>query len=1306
MSNLLERSPVRRNDAYFLSLIQAQGYTGFEIFEKDLKKSSDPEIISKLAVRLIDDGYPRPFQLYSSLPECPARQKLLFRFLEQGIIPVHSPQALEGSKYLATELEKRPDLKEMFLSGMTLEVVGQIMTVELFSGVSDEKKLEELRSWTTGGMLRSCLGLLTGERPKNPDLSVHSMLDRIPEKVFSNKYMVRYNLVEHFFEQQLMSTITDLGLEEGIAAIENQLASEKDEAKRYFLEQILNRFYDIATQPLKGDFKDEILVRGKKKKFPSFEQRSFVYDFLNYGCRFLTAEVGMGKTGAAFLAMENSDARRVLVLVQASGKGAWTEQDKVLFKNPGNVFVLDHSADLDDPNLLERIGNKKYIVVSQELLGFTEQNPELLDKFNRVLMQQLQVDSVVIDEIDNMTNYKAVSTQTSIHLVEKARQNYFERTGRQNAPVIGLTATPLRTGLSDLNVPMAILYPEEYALSVSEVTDKRKLFSDTCLNHPELAYSKLVGERRMFRWETATGVQELTWDTVKIKASPFEKYIYDFIEHSIGGNAFTKIRLLEDFLLNPLLVKAEVRERAGHLIPEIDTDEVYMSLIKVLNEWKLMWEVEEPVCGEDYLSVDRLVQMGFGQEVLGCFFSILLENGMDTLVEEYTRSIADPDAVELRKFWKPRPLSSKYEALERLIRESLIWTPDEEGVQTRSKVLIVSPARKQGRTGDIAQRMIEEEDGQERPLYAEYERDYINDSALYKLLRKWCTWICDEENILVIDGTQSVGKARDRLIARWVNEPESAVLLGTLEAMYQSRDYTLENIIDECGRKISGVRKIFLGWTWYWQQFRQMTGRDMRQGQKVPSENLVLEVEDLIDPGKGERVYYTYLLTRMLLSGLQLSTEDQEFLDSKKTGSKIPLQSAEIRFLRDVLNTVRCRGEDFLTEFLSSVYSGEEKTLARKLAEKYFNEGKDECQISGYNAEMVAYLMSALGLAEKEILSLGAGTLLLQRKLKRGITNVDINPEMMEAGWTLASEFGGKKICARGSSLNETEFPSGSFDFADCAFALHWSKPGDSKTPAKYSERARILSQIHRVLKDGGVLALTLPEGSLDEERFSRFINALKENFGFEIDEKYSGRSFAISKNGLRKRIGWCIVARKTGALNLEYLKPEDLSFLYEKTSWVSEGQKQSNGVKNNGTDHHGQLEIKLEIDKYEIVDLQNRCSAVDKGDIRQLSGNVIEAISAIIKEEEMLKLVKGETEADFHYCRNALIRPLQSLIQESGISFPYRDWNEVTRLGVELLTEACKRSGKKPKDQKEAFPLILKEFQLYRKRELTGGKN
>ena len=1220
------------------------------------------------------------------------KERLHFSLIEKGVLPPTSIGKEASEKYFQREVERKQNFKDLIESGVPIEVMGQLITVDLFSDITDEKKMEEYRSWVTRSILRIYVGTLSGRRTRR-DLGVVDILDRIPTKIFSDPDGIKKNLVENYVEQRLMRNITDLGMLEGFAVIDSLIANSTDDNQKAFISGLADRFLDIATYPLAGDFKDKIKIKnGAERNFPSFEQRTFVYDFIKNNTRLLAAETGLGKTGTAYLAMENSDAERILVLAPADNT-AWTTEEEKLFNDPGNIYIVRGSADLDKAAK----SKKKYIVLSQRLLGLAEHDRTLSDKLKQ-FVQDSQIDGAIIDEVDNLNNPKAVSTKTAIEIIDTIRQNYSQRTGNNEyqTPIIGLTATPIRNRLSNLNVSMGILYPDKFAASLGDTTETRKTFSDTCLNRPDLAHAILIGEKKMFRWEQATGVQEFSYDTEVIPVEAFEDILYTFIANEVPTSMVNKVRLLENTLFNPLLVKAEVREISPDRIPQFDIDDVLEKLVRITQEWKKMRGIAVPVSPDDYLSASKLVELGMGEEVLACFFSDLLENGIDTVIDELVRESDDPQLADVYKFWESKAISSKYAYLKELLKDKLSWKTDRDGRTYRDKVFIVSPSRKQGRTADVVQRGIRTPDGKRRNLYAKYELDTINDSKLAEHIKDWTQGLCDEDQILIIDGSIALGKNKDKIIERWVNDPSAAVLIVTLEATYQSRDYTLNKTVDQDGREIAGIEKVFLSPPWYYQQLKQMAGRSIRQGHLVPVHVSILESEDLVDHGKGEGVLYSYLLSRMALSGIVLNSEEQEFFDSKRVGRRISFQSPEKRFLRDALSFVRGAGEDIIDGFLKDESRiRDEVTVNQLIAEKFFDEGKDEYHVSGYNSELVAFLAKNFLNPDAAILSVGAGTLLLQRKLKRGIDNLDINPHMMQAGWKLAEQYGGRMIAGRASVLSPTEFPNELYDLVDNSFALHWSRlePGKDEQ-SENSERVKILKQLNRVLKQGGKMVITLPEKSLDDERFPVFVAALEKYFGFKVDLDFSGKSFGRSKLGLTKRLGWCIVATKISKPDLTDLDINGLEFVNEKGDWISTSARKKASAGVHGRDYPTPT-LQIEFEQYEIIDAKGLVTTLTMGDDiitptgqEAPIGEEVEADEIDLANEvhTLVRFLRGSNKNEFKAYRTTLLRPALRIMN--------KNWTHVNEAEEELFVifTEMQEKGLSFNSRIKSFSEILKE--------------
>lgn len=1288
--------------------------------EFDLNYKAAPDLILKARfARGLVDELENPMVLYtgfiptdvSKIP--PDQQPLVqsledrmhFLMIQKGHMSPSTMDPRTAERLMSEELQQRQNYRELFEAGWPAEVLGPMMTVDMAANLSDEEKIEELKSWTTTAMLREYMGMLTGKRQKRDDLTISDIRDRIPDRVFENPEQIKTFLIGYYIEQKLQKSVTEAGLQAGLDAVQMLVEETPEGSKKDYFQELSNRFYDIATMPLEGDFNTTILLKGQPKVVPSFEQRSFVYDFMNHGTRLVTAETGLGKTITFYLAMEQTDAERVLVVAPANGKKTWETEHKKFFKESEGVFIINGLEDIDKA----KESAQKYIVIGQELLGDADHRPEIEEKVMQML-KDCEIDGGGVDEIGNLSNPDAVSTGMMVKIAERIRRNYQEKRNdfKTQAPIIGLTATPVKTELADMNVMMGVLYPDRYAVSKETSTAQRKTFSDSHLNDPTKAFCTLIGNKEMFRWENAKGVQEFSYTLDEIEASPFEDYLYSFIETNVGGNSLDKIRLLENCLFNPLLVKAEVRHR-GQNLPRFDLDQVIGLLTNVVTQWKDRRQITEPQTERDFLSADRLVELGMGDMVLSCFFSDLLENGVDTIVEELTKGAVDADLKELRKFWKPRGISTKYDRLKELIDEALTWRELPDGGLGREKVFLVSPRQIQGRTAKVSQRNIKTEDGKIQPLYPDYELAMVNDSIFLPHFREWLKPHMDPELLPIIDGSTTLGRIRDAQIESYTDKPDVAAIFVNLPAAYQSRDYTINETVDSEGRKIIGVRKILFAPPWYFERLKQVAGRSQRQGQLVPMDLRMSVTRGMIEEGEAEAVLYTMFFSKMTVSGVRLTEEQQDFMDSKKRGDRIPHRSPDATYMRDALDFVRGAGEDKLIDDYLSKDSGvvEGKTHQELVAERFYNEGKDAYHTSGYNAELVARIIKKFASPSDNIATIGAGTLLLQRKLESGIDNIDINPFMMDAGWGEASQYGGRKITARASRLVESGLLPSSYKVITNDFALHWSKlEVPLSEPASNSERVKILEQMHRLLKGskegdpGGLMILTVPENNFDAESFEKFCNALEEHFGITVEKDFSGQTYGRSKIGTSKRLGWSIVGRKTGEVNLDGLDIEDLRFANESEEWVSVGKKKRRDRKSKGTPkNYPAPDIKLDFEQYEIVrpDAEKTILTYEDKPLGDPAPFVVKNAppvngpagvdnNVLSNDTRDFAFLYGENRVQYKEYRNSLLRPVLRML---GLTM--RDQSQGEEV-ISRVFEELQSQGKRIDSKITAYTLILRE--------------
>jgi hypothetical protein len=386
------RHPIRPENVASIVALSGAERAKFDIY---FKKAPNFILKYRTARSLIEDGkFKDPVTLFTGfVPDeraVPEEQKPLVQDLEQRlhflmIQKGHlAPSTLDprvAERLMADEIQQKENYRDLFEAGWPIEVLGQMMTVDNAADLSDEQKMEELRAWTTNAMLREYMGLLTGKRQKR-DLTITDIRDRIPDRVFANPEQIKSFLIEHHIEQRLQKSITEAGLTAGLAAVQLLADETPPGAKKDFFQNLSYRFYDIATEPLDGDFNSTIMLKGQPKTIPSFEQRSFVYDFMHNGTRLIAAETGLGKTITFYLSMEQTDAEKVLVIAPAAGKKTWEIEHKKFFRDSDGVFTINNLEDMAKA----KESNKKYIVIGQEFLSDAEFRPEIEVEVMKMLL--------------------------------------------------------------------------------------------------------------------------------------------------------------------------------------------------------------------------------------------------------------------------------------------------------------------------------------------------------------------------------------------------------------------------------------------------------------------------------------------------------------------------------------------------------------------------------------------------------------------------------------------------------------------------------------------------------------------------------------------------------------------------------------------------------------------------------------------------------------------------------------------------------------------------------------------------------
>lgn len=1050
------------------------------------------------------------------------KDSLAILLMQKGILDPEEDEAKNASDEI-NKLVDRNELLNKLRGALPIHVMGAITSALLFDSVSDQEKKEKLRGWTTKAMLRPYLGNLA-VNPIRGDLDFKTLVDLVPEKIFQNIDSATMQMARYYFTNEAMKLFID-GEQVGFSSLRTTIEQEASETKREFLDGIQKEFEEVTKVHVPDVFESTLETwTDEESPFPHFRQKYFVHEFLKTKRKLLNGDTGGGKTASAFLAMEAAGAQKVTIFGPAKARNTWPREADKIFQagEKPDVFAIRSAKDFNNP----RIASARYVYVSNELMGQAWNNEELYSKIQAALIEQRSTDGVIFDESDVFRNEGAGCSKSLMDIVTKMREKY-DQEKMFEMPMVALTATPIASSLKDLDITMALLYPERFALPKKYEAGKYP-FSIQALKDPEIAYSLLFGEKLMLQWtlEDMYGRKAERFELnpefrKKLVINPSERVIYDWVA-GLSINSLSKTRLLRSTLLNPELIKKTLRERG--LIPEPfrSLEEMRRHLESLYNSW-MEWSLGKSIdIPDEPFSADWVAKYD-PNFILECFFDNRFVEGIETLAAQ-NPTLADD--------WRRREaVSEKYRYIKTMLNKAIAKT--EDGYTANRKIFLVSPYHKRGITRFIDDEHIKDADLED------------NAWSLYEhIFTEWLPGL-PQEMAVNIDGTRSFA-FRDRHAKIWREEGNRDIfVVASQESINESMDWALRDTVDN--KNIDKFEVINLGWSYSSEEVIQTRGRFDRPGRGKPFDFSVLEAEDTIDQGFYNLVRRKYLLSQIALAGIKLDKEDLEFFRSSSEAKRILLAQPSVGqfFLQDVIRKLKGRGEQEGIQELSQQKNG--KTFFELFAEFYFDEGRDEFRIVGNNAELVKNI--ALRSNPRKIISVGAGSCLFARKLRESgyegqIDNVDINGAALRLAKEKFSNIGNTNI-EGASNLSAKEE---TYDLADYSFIIPWTKLYDSEKGEKADideiERVKVLLEMNKILKMGGQAILSFPESSFDEQSFSTFAKALTSHFGFTLKDP-SGISHATDLRPNR-RIGWVITVQKTDRPKLSGFQPDSIAFRNE----------------------------------------------------------------------------------------------------------------------------------------------------------------
>jgi len=357
----------------------------------------------------------------------------------------------------------------------------------------------------------------------------------------------------------------------------------------------------------------------------------------------------------------------------------------------------------------------------------------------------------------------------------------------------------------------------------------------------------------------------------------------------------------------------------------------------------------------------------------------------------------------------------------------------------------------------------------------------------------------------------------------------------------------------------------------------------------------VLMAEDTVHIGVDLHAQNKYALTGQLKYGGTLTENDLDFLNGDALDETIEIRGDRISYGTEIFEKLASSGEKLhrLNGYLHGRGARRYGDFVDQCGEYYAQlfMREPEKSYAGNNARFVGSVIKTLerkGLVKGPIYAdLGCGPLTLENTFaqsdnkNRVIYNVDLNGNLMHKG---RQKLKRKNVTVESSRLScgsitdLSDYGSGMFDLVNCALALEYTRLETRTKDVSRDERVKTLLEANRVLREGGIYTLTIGEESCAPEEFTRFCQALRNNFGFEIIEEFTGTAEAVKSPedpGFKVNV---IVAKKIGEPNLEGLSLKDLLFSRVSDSGSSRGKS----TKRDPNAHKGFHHTKFRINRQE----------------------------------------------------------------------------------------------------------------------------
>lgn len=231
------------------------------------------------------------------------------------------------------------------------------------------------------------------------------------------------------------------------------------------------------------------------------------------------------------------------------------------------------------------------------------------------------------------------------------------------------------------------------------------------------------------------------------------------------------------------------------------------------------------------------------------------------------------------------------------------------------------------------------------------------------------------------------------------------------------------------------------------------------------------------------------------------------------------IKSPKLMIMDHISRNIKNRGFSYISKF-NKKWSDQAEMFAKLYSQNW------EGSYGGNTGNLYAKIIEAIDKIGDypRKLDIACGPFSLSRAIGQPVTNIDINPHMLEAGRILEkeNEIVEGNIALEGC-MHKLPLENESFDLALCSLALHATKlhtvyEDEKGKKRSIRERESSFREINRVLRMDGLGLIALPNGAIKESDLEKFYESL-EKLGLET-LPFSGFYRGPPSSGYRVYIG------------------------------------------------------------------------------------------------------------------------------------------------------------------------------------------